>query len=175
VSREDADVMAAGGRGDLALGPARFLWFLGALRFSPPRVDHTFVDGDTIRLGPIEVTAHVTAGHTRGCTSWSFPVVVPADTLLAVSICSLTLFPFVPLDSGTYPEVRADYERSFQTLRELPADIFLGSHTSWFNLHGKHRAQLGSEHPADPFIDPDGYRAFIDRAEQVYLDRVAGG
>lgn len=174
VSRGDADVMSAGGRADLALGPARFLWFLGALRFSPPRVDHTFVDGDTIRLGPIELTAHVTAGHTRGCTSWSFPVAVQQDTLLAVSICSLTLFPFVPLNSARYPEIRADYERSFKTLRSLPADIFLASHTGWFDLHRKRRAQAESEHVADPFVDPEGYRSFVDRAEKVYLDRVSG-
>ena len=174
VSREDADVMSAGGRGDRALGPVRFTWFLGLLRFPAPRVDRTFVDGDTIRLGPIELTAHVTAGHTRGCTSWSFPVAVEQDTLLAVSICSLTLFPFVPLSSEAYPGIRADYERSFETLRSLPADIFLGSHTSWFNLHRKRRAQGESERPADPFVDPEGYRAFVARAEQVYLDRVSG-
>lgn len=173
VSEGDAAVMSAGGRGDLALGPARFLWFFGALRFSPPSVDHTFADGETIRLGPIELTAHVTAGHTRGCTSWSFPVTVQPDTLLAVSICSLTLFPFVPLDSDAYPEIRADFEGSFETLRSLPADIFLGSHTSWFSLHQKHRAQAKSASLAEPFIDPEGYRAFVDRAERVYLNRVS--
>jgi metallo-beta-lactamase class B len=37
-------------------------------------VDHRFKDGDTIRVGPIALTAHVTGGHTRGCTSWSFTV-----------------------------------------------------------------------------------------------------
>jgi hypothetical protein len=43
-------------------------------RLSAARVDHRFKYGDTIRLGPLAVTAHVTGGHTRGCTSWSFGV-----------------------------------------------------------------------------------------------------
>ena len=44
------------------------------MRYPAPRVDRRFKDGDTIRVGPIAVTAHLTAGSTRGCTSWSFPV-----------------------------------------------------------------------------------------------------
>ena len=98
VSEGDATVMASGGRGDVALGPLRYVGStLGSLRFPAPRIDHRFKDGDTIRLGPIALTAHVTAGHTRGCTSWSFPVRDGERELLAVSICSLTLFPFVSL------------------------------------------------------------------------------
>jgi metallo-beta-lactamase class B len=173
VSEGDAEVMASGGRGDTALGLVRFAWFLGALRFSPPRVDETFADGDTIRVGPIELTAHVTAGHTQGCTSWSFPVVVDDRPLLAVNLCSLTLFPFVPLGREAYPGIRADFERSFETLRGLPADIFLASHASWFDLRRKRREQRESRDSADPFVDPDGYLSFIDRAERVYLDRVS--
>jgi metallo-beta-lactamase class B len=65
VSEGDADVLAAGGAGDVTFGPIRHLGFLGWGRFDAPRVDHRFADGDTIRVGP-----------------------------LAVSICSLTLLPF---------------------------------------------------------------------------------
>jgi len=52
----------------------RALLWIGLLGYPPARVDHRFKDGDTIRVGPIALTAHVTAGHTRGCTSWSFRV-----------------------------------------------------------------------------------------------------
>ena len=51
----------------------RALIWIGVLGYPPPRVDHRFKDGDTVRVGPIALTAHITAGHTRGCTSWSFP------------------------------------------------------------------------------------------------------
>src|SRR5688572_32967354 len=71
ISEGDAELVARGGRGDRTFGPLRHL---GLGRFPKARVDHRFKDGDTIRVGPITVTAHVTAGHTPGCTSWSFPV-----------------------------------------------------------------------------------------------------
>lgn len=175
VSEGDAPVMRAGGRGDLAVGPARFLWYLGLLRFDAPRVDRTFTDGDVVRLGPIELTAHVTAGHTRGCTSWEIPVQVDEDTLTAVSICSLKIFPFVPLEREAYPGIKADIEAGYARLRSLPVDIFLGSHTAWFSMHRKRREQIAAGGTVDPFIDPEGCAAFVDRAERVYLDRTGPG
>lgn len=174
VSEGDAEVMAAGGAGDPALGPLRFPGLLGGLRFPAPRIDHRFKDGEVIRVGPIELTAHVTAGHTRGCTSWSFPVRDGERELLAVSICSLTLLPFVSLvEPESYPGIRADFERSFRTLRGLPTDIFLASHSLWFDLDRKRRAQAEAGNPADPFIDREGYLAFIERAELRFRERLA--
>ncbi|MGI9628363.1 MAG: subclass B3 metallo-beta-lactamase [Longimicrobiales bacterium] len=175
VSDGDADVMASGRHGgDRALGWVRFLGVLGLGRFPPPRINHRFQDGQTIRLGSLALTGHVTAGHTRGCTSWSFPVRDGDRELLAVNICSLRLFPFVSLvDPEAYPGIRNDFERSFDTLRGLPTDIFLASHTNWFDLHGKRREQAGAVNPADPFIDPEGYLSFIDRAEQRFREVLA--
>lgn len=175
VSEGDAAVMAAGrNAADPALGPLRFIGLLGFGGFPAPRIDHRFEDGDTVRLGPLELTAHVTAGHTRGCTSWSFPVRDGDRELLAVDVCSLMLFPFVSLvEPEAYPGIRADFERSFRTLRSLPADIFLASHADMFGLNRKRRARAGAEDPADPFIDPEGYRSFIDRAERRFREVLA--
>jgi metallo-beta-lactamase class B len=118
VSEGDADVIAAGrNAADPALGPLRFIGALGFGSFPSPPIDHRFKDGDTIRLGPIELTAHVTAGHTRGCTSWSFPVREVDRELLAVDICSLTLFPFVSL---VEPEAYQGERPSVPTGRRLP-------------------------------------------------------
>jgi metallo-beta-lactamase class B len=175
VSEGDAEVMAAGrNAADPALGPLRFIGILGFGRFPPPRIDHRFEDGDTIRLGPLELTAHITAGHTRGCTSWSFPVRDGDRELLAVDICSLTLFPHVSLvEPESYPGIRSDFERSFRTLRSLPAEIFLASHADVFDLHRKRREHAGAPDPAAPFIDPEGYRSYIDRAEQHFREVLA--
>src|SRR5690349_91962 len=85
ISDGDADLIARGGHGDRAYGPLRFL---GIGRFPAPRIDHRFNSDTTIRVGPIAVTAHVTAGHTPGCTTWSFPVHHRDRDLLAVDICS---------------------------------------------------------------------------------------
>lgn len=173
VSEADADVIEAGGRGDVTFGPLQPLKILGAGTFPAAHVDHRFQDGDTIRLGPIELTAHITAGHTPGCTSWSFPVQDGDRELLAVSICSLTLMPFVSLvEPETYPGIQSDYEHSFTTLRDLPADIFLASHTGWFNLQGKLLARDNAEDPVAPFIDREGYLNFIDRAEENFRNEL---
>ncbi len=175
ISAADADVIAAGGAGDpTVVGPSRVLAFLGLMEFPAPRVDHRFEDGATIRLGPLELTAHVTAGHTPGCTSWSFPVRDGDRELLAVSIGSLTLLPNVSLvEPETYPGVRADFERGFSALRSLPADIFLASHASWFGLKRKLRERADAEDPAEPFIDREGYLSLIDRAEGHFREVLA--
>ena len=175
VSEGDADVMAAGRHADdPALGPLRFLGFLGLGRFPAPRIDHRFEDGATISLGPLALTAHVAAGHTRGCTSWSFPVRDGDRELLAVSICSLKLFPFVSLvEPEAYPGIRSDFERSLSVLRSLPADIFLASHANWFSMNRKRRERADAENSADPFIDRAGYLSFIDRAEASFREVLA--
>lgn len=174
VSEGDAAVMASGRNGDdPALGPLRFVAKLFG-RFPAPRIDRRFKDGEVIRVGPLELTAHVTAGHTRGCTSWSFPVRDGDRELLAVDICSLTLFPFVSLvEPESYPGIRSDFERSFRTLRSLPADIFLASHADMFSMRRKLRERAGAANPADPFIDRAGYRSFIDRAEARFREALA--
>lgn len=174
VSEGDADVMAAGSNGaDPALGRLRVVGMLFG-GFPPPRIDHQFKDGATIRLGPLELTAHLTAGHTRGCTSWSFPVRDGDRELLAVDVCSLTLFPFVSLvDPEAYPGIRSDFERSFKTLRSLPADIFLASHSDMFSMQRKLRERVGAKDPVSPFIDRAGYLSYIDRSERRFREALA--
>ena len=171
ISERDAPFVAAGGAGDRTFGPLRFLGFG---RFPPARVDHRFSDGDTLRVGPLELTAHVTAGHTPGCTSWSFSVRHEYRDLRVVSVCSLSLLPF--MDFGpeeSYPGIRADFEQSFRTLRRLPVDIFLGSHGSFFELERKRRASATADDPADPFVDPAGYLEYLDRAERRFRAALA--
>lgn len=174
VSRGDSAVMADGGTGDPALGRLRYIGYFTGLRFPAPRIDRVFDDGDTVRVGPIELTANVTAGHTRGCTSWSFPVVDGDRKLLAVNICSLTLFPFISLvEPEAYPGIRSDFEESFRRLRSLPADLFLGSHGSFFRMARKLDQRANAVDPVDPFIDRDGYLRFIDNAESDFREKLA--
>ena len=172
VSQGDADIVASGGAGDRAsFGPLRFLR-LG--RFPAARVDHRFNSDTTIRVGPIAVTAHLTPGHTPGCTTWSTLIHHRDRDLLAVDVCSLTLLPFMKLaDPQNYPGIRTDFEKSFQTLRALPADIFLGSHGSFFSLARKRRERAKTADPVDPFIDHDGYLRLIDDAESSFRKELA--
>ena len=66
-----------------------------------------------------------------------------------------------------------DFERSFQTLCSLPADIFLGSHGSFFDLGRKRRERATAKNPADPFIDRAGYERYIDNAERQFRKELA--
>jgi metallo-beta-lactamase class B len=171
ISEGDAELIERGGEGDRTYGPFRHI---GLGRFPPARVDRRFRDGDTIRVGPLALTAHVTAGHTPGCTSWSFPVRHEERELLAVSICSLTLLPFMSFgEDESYPGIRSDFERSFRTLRGLPADLFLGSHASFFDMERKRNARAAASDSADPFIDREGYLRYLDRAERRFREKVA--
>jgi len=160
ASDASADSLASGGDDPDGVLPLRALIWIGVLGYPPPRVDHRFKDGDTIRVGPIALTAHVTGGHTRGCTSWSFSVRDGDRMLNVVSACDLGV-----LATSRYPEQGADRERSIRVLRGLPADIWVTCHARWWGRYRKFVASTTAKNPVDPFIDPEGYRAFIDAAE----------
>jgi len=160
ASDASADSIASGGDDRDMILPMRALLWIGVVGYPPARVDHRFKDGDTIRVGPIALTAHITAGHTRGCTSWSFPVHDGDRVLNVVSVCDTGV-----LESSNYPEQAADRERSIRVLRSLPADIWVTNHARAWGRYRKFVASAAAKNPVDPFIDPDGYRAFIDAAE----------
>lgn len=160
ASEASADVLQSGGD-DVAMPlPARMGVWVGALRYPRVRVQHRVKDGETIRMGPIAITAHVTPGHTRGCTSWSFPVRDADRDLNVVSACSL-----VSLGTFAYDGSAADFERTFRTLRALPADIWVTSHARLFGRYRKFAARDSAKNPVDPFIDRAGYLAYVDSGE----------
>jgi hypothetical protein len=116
--------------------------WLGVLGYPKRRVDHRFQDGGAIHLGPLILTAHITGGHTRGCTSWSFQVHDGDRVLNVVSACDLGR-----LATAQYPEQKADLERSFRVLRGLPVDIWVTCHARWW---GRYRKFVASATAKDP-------------------------
>jgi metallo-beta-lactamase class B len=160
ASEASAFTLESGGDDPDGILPMRALVWIGVVGYPKMRVDHRFKDGDIIRLGPLALTAHITGGHTRGCTSWSFDVRDGDRVLNVVSACDLGR-----LDALQYPEQQADLERSFRILRSLPADIWVTCHARWWGRYRKFVASTTAKNPAEPFIDPEGYRAYIDSAE----------
>src|SRR6476661_5425768 len=160
ASNASADAIEAGGDDPVNILPVRMLTWIGIIRYPAVHVDHRISDGDTIRVGPVAITAHLTPGHTRGCTSWSFPVRDGERTLNVVSACSL-----IAMQGSNYPERAADFERTFRVLRSLPADIWVSSHARLWGRYRKFVARETAQNPVDPFIDPAGYRAYIDSGE----------
>ena len=163
ASEASADVIASGGDDRVMFLPLRALFWLKLTGYPAARVFHRFKDGETIRVGPIALTAHITGGHTPGCTSWSFPVRDGDRVLNIVSACDLGVL------AGTrYPGQGDDLERSFRVLRSLPADIWVTAHARWWGRYRKFVASSTAKNPVEPFIDPEGYRAFVDTAEKEF-------
>jgi metallo-beta-lactamase class B len=176
ASEASADVIASGGAHDSSgtFLPYRILVWVGILRYPAARVDHRFRDGATIRLGTTALTAHITGGHTRGCTTWSFPVRDGDRELQVVSACSLTLLPGMSLaEPERYPGIRADFEHTFRVLRSLPADIFVTAHARDFGRYRKFLARDKAKNPVDPFIDREGYLRYIDAGEARFRKLLA--
>jgi len=160
ASDASASSIESGGDDPALPLPLRFLFWTRILAYPSAHVDHRIKDGDTVSLGPIAITAHLTPGHTRGCTSWTFPVRDGDRVLNVVSACSL-----VTVGMLRYPEHRADFAHTLTVLRSLPADIWVSSHARRWGRYRKFVARDTAKNPVDPFIDPEGYRAYIDSGE----------
>jgi metallo-beta-lactamase class B len=165
ASEREAPLLERGGLGDDLLGD-------GA-GYPPVAVDRRLADGDRVELGGIALTARLTPGHTRGCTSWEFEVRDGDVRYRVVSVCSLSILPDARLvDRPTYPGIADDYARALAVLEGLRAEIFLASHGSFFELEDK-RARLGTAGATNPFVDPEGYRRYLARARSKLAERLA--
>ena len=83
-----------------------------------------------------------------------------------------TILPGVRLlDNPEYPAMAEDYERTFRVLKSLPCDVFLAPHGSQFGLAEKARRLSAGQKP-NPFLDPEGYRAFVARGEEAFRRRL---
>lgn len=164
ASPQSAALLEAGGKGDFFLRD----W----MSYPPVTVDHVLSDGEVVRLGERAVTAHFTPGHAEGCTSWSFPIEVDGADVQALVICSLATLRYRLADNPRYPDISADYEHAFDVLRDLPCELFLADHGKFFDLRAKRQALIAGEEP-NPFLDPDGCRAFIAESERDFRARLA--
>ena len=134
--------------------------------FDSIQVDRVLHDGDQVSLGGVTLTAHLTAGHTPGCTTWTMHLMDVGKPHDVVILCQLTLPGDLMGKDEDYPGIAADFTHSFVLLKTLPCDVFLSEHGSVFDLQGKvKRIQAGA---GDPFIDPAGYQHYLAQAEQDF-------
>jgi metallo-beta-lactamase class B len=166
VSAADADVIERGGRGDFSLGDT--------FTFSAATVDRRLNDGDTVSLGGVVLTAHLTPGHTQGCTTWTFDTKDAGRTLHVVDLCGLAVLDTTKIQKGMpgYPTIVEDYERTFATLRRLPVDIFIGAHVSYFQGRDKVAKVKNNAPGPNPFVDPEGFRRAVDGGERQFRERL---
>ena len=140
--------------------------------YPPTKVDQVLHDGEEVKLGGAVLVAHLTPGHTKGCTTWTMKVQDNGKTYNVVIVGSPNVNPGYKLVNNTaYPGIAADYERTFRVLKALPCDIFLGAHGAYFDLETKYAQQKKSGLAA--FIDPEGYAKYVADREQAFRTELA--
>jgi metallo-beta-lactamase class B len=131
------------------------------------KVSRVLHDNDEVRQGGNVLVAHLTPGHTKGCTSWSMKVQDGGKPYNVVIVGSIGVNNAPTLvNNPAYPNIIEDYQRAFKVLKGLPCDIFLASHAKFYGLAEK-QAKL-AQGGANPFIDPQGYRAHINLLEKAF-------
>lgn len=171
VMDADVPVVESGGRKDFQYGSQP------EMRFPPTKVDRVLHDGDTVTLGGAVLTAHLTAGHNKGTTTWTMDEVEGGRTLHVVIVGGPNVNPGYKLvNNKAYPQIAGDFHNGFQLLKSLPCDVFLGAHGVYYGLKEKYARWKAGDR--DAFIDPEGYKSFVayrERAFEAELKRQEAG
>lgn len=134
----------------------------------PHPLDRTLHDGDQVKLGGTTLVARLTAGHTRGCTTWLTKAHENGKAYDVVILGSMGVNPgYLLVNNKEVPGIAGEYERSFKLLRSLHCDVPLGSHPTMYNMKEKY-ARIGKG--PNPFIDPEGYTHELDLEEHAFLE-----
>jgi metallo-beta-lactamase class B len=157
VMRGDEGVIGSGGEGQ---------YLYKESHWKPCAVDRVLKDGEEVKLGGETLVARRTPGHTRGCTTWTWRVGEGDKTFDVVVIGSPNVNPGYRLaNNRDYPEIAEDFAKTFAILKSLPCDVFLGAHGDYYGMLAKYE-RLPSDNRA--FVDPDGYRAYVDLKEKAF-------
>ena len=165
----DADVLVieSGGKKDFRYGSD------ASTHYPPAKVDRVLHDGDEVKLGNVVLVAHKTAGHTKGCTTWTMKVTddKTGKTYDVVIVGSPNVNPGYKLvNNAEYPQIAEDYEHAFAVWKALACDIFLGAHGAYYDMAAKYPKL--ADGGANPFIDPDGYKTYIADHEVTFQEEL---
>ena len=157
----DVDVVQSGGKTDFQYGNDP------TAQYPPAQVDRVLHDGDEVKLGKAVLKAHLTPGHTKGCTTWTMKVNDGSKLRNVVIIGSPNVNPGYQLvESKVYPRIFEDFQKTFRVLNSLPVDYFLGAHGSYFNLETKYpRLKAGQ---SSALIDPVGYKRYVRERDTAF-------
>ena len=166
VMDADVPVVEDGGKSDFFYGKEKENWY------KPAKVDRVLHDGDEVRLGGVVLVAHKTAGHTKGCTTWTMKVTDNGKTYDVVIVGSPNVNPGYKLvGNASYPGIAADFERTFATLKLLHCDVFLGAHGGYYGLQTKYARMKAGDTAA--FVDPAGYQSYVAEREEAFRKELA--
>ena len=147
---QEGDALAKELTGAQVLAMAEDVPALAAIRpgGKPHPIDRMLKDGEAVALGGTTLVAHLTPGHTRGCTTWTTRVQEGGRDLAVVFACSYRA------PAPVTPAIESEFNRTFTAIRQLPCDVPLGDHPAQYRMAEKH-ARLKPGAP-NPFVDPEG-------------------
>lgn len=167
ASAGDARLLESGGADDF------LTWPRDTLLYTPVKVDRIIADREVVSLGGVNLTAHLTPGHTMGATTWTMELVEGGRTYRVVFFSSASINDGTRLlNNPRYPGIGADLEASFARFRELPCDLFLAPHGGQFAMADKF-ARLERGEGLDALVDPEGWQRLIAGAEKAFRDQLA--
>jgi metallo-beta-lactamase class B len=158
ASEEDAKLLESGGRNDFAWGDE--------FAFPPVDVDGIVKHADTVRVGNTELVANITPGHTKGCTTWTLRTMHNGNPLDFLFHCSSSVPGYDLIGNPKYPDIVADYRKSFDILDKLACDVPLSAHGRTFGLTEKSKRLRAGD--TDAFIDPNGCRTLVRGARTAF-------
>lgn len=161
----DAPVLEDGGKSDP-------LWTTPEYRFAPVKVDEKIKDGQKISLGGTDLVVYYHPGHTRGSASYGLTITENGRNYRVLIANMGSINPgTILIGNKKYPQIADDYARTFREQKKLECDIFLSSHASQYGLHDKWKP--GQAYNPNTFLDSEGYKAAVGRAEAAYLEWLA--
>src|SRR6266852_2456779 len=158
ASKLDGELMMHGGKAD-------FFWG-DDLAYEPVKPDRIISDGDRVELGGVSLTAHLTPGHTKGCTTWSMRVNEDGKNYNVLFLCGLTASPYKLTNNDKYPNIIEDMRGTLHRLRGMHADVMLAPHGFYFDLEGKAARQKAGA--PNPFVDPGELGRHITEIEKDF-------
>jgi metallo-beta-lactamase class B len=159
MSEADAALLASGGKDD---------FMDEVMAYRQAKADRIVRDGEQIKLGNIVLIAHLTPGHTKGCTTWTMVAEEEGQRHNVVFFGSTSVLAKL-VNNAKYPEIARDYAATFRKLKALPCDVFLAPHASFFGLEEKAR-EVGAG--KNPFVDAKAFQRYIGTAEQNFLKQL---
>lgn len=143
----------------------------GLTPFAPVKVDRSFGDGQKLKLGEATLVAHLTPGHTIGCTTWTTQVIDRGRPLNVTFNCSTSVAGNVLVGNKTYKTIVADYRATFAKLAALPTDVMLPSHEEQGHLLDKRRKMLSGD--VNAFIAPTEMPKYVETSRKAFETELA--
>jgi metallo-beta-lactamase class B len=179
LQRASGAQVAASPEGKLALengGPLKDdpQFAFGAEHNNYPSVANVRViaDGETLRVGPLAITAQFTPGHTTGGTSWTWKSCEGKTCLHFVYADSLNPVSAPQFRFSADAARVASFEQSIARVETLPCDVIVAAHPNLVDLERKLKdAKAGAGWKA--FVDPAGCRTYAAAARQRLVTRLA--